>query len=93
MSLRNKYWRFDYTYDNEGNRFSMAVEPAWGSETGTIDYSYDLIYQMTGAQGPGFSSYPDARFTYDSIGRRVADACGGGNGELSGERLHSPLGS
>ncbi len=46
--------RFDYTYDNEGNRLSMAVEPAWGTETGTIAYSYDPIYQLTGAEGPGF---------------------------------------
>ena len=49
----------------------MAVEPAWGSETGTIAYDYDLIYQLTGAEGPGFPTYPDASFTYDSMGNRV----------------------
>ncbi len=43
---------FDYTHDNEGNRLSMEVGPAWESQTGGHEYEYDDIYQLTEVDSP-----------------------------------------
>ncbi len=69
--------RFDYTYDNEGNRLTMEVGPAWEHQTGEHEYDYDDIYQLTGADSPDSSAYSDTTFTYDSTGNRLKVAFSG----------------
>jgi RHS repeat-associated protein len=55
--------RFDYTYDDSGNRSSMTTAE------GTTRYTYDDIGQLTGV------TYPDGKtevYAYDAAGNRIS---------------------
>ena len=79
---------FTYTYDNEGNKESMEVGPAWESFTGLNDYGYDDIYQLTSVDFPEFSAYSDTTFTYDSMGNRLEAVFSGQTESYSSNELN-----
>ncbi len=54
--------RFDYNYDERGNRISMATL------SGTTSYEYDVLGQMVGVTYPNASK---AIYEYDLLGNRV----------------------
>jgi len=54
--------RFEYTYDERGNRTSMSTLQ------GTTEYRYDALSQLTGATFPAGST---AKYAYDATGNRV----------------------
>lgn len=56
---------YSYTYDNVGNRLTMATLE------GTHNYGYDDIYQLTSATHP---SQPAESYTYDPVGNRLTSA-------------------
>lgn len=56
---------YSYTYDNVGNRISMTTS------TGTHNYTYDRIYQLTRATHP---DSPQETYTYDPVGNRLSSA-------------------
>lgn len=55
--------RFDYTYDERGNRTSMTTL------AGKTTYEYDTLGQLVGVTYPNAST---ATYEYDAIGNRVA---------------------
>jgi len=59
-----------YTYDAAGNRTSMTD---W---EGTHNYTYDDLHRLTQAQHPATTVLlvQDEKFSYDSVGNRLADA-------------------
>jgi RHS repeat-associated protein len=53
---------FRYTYDNVGNRLSEI------STDGTVTYTYDALYRLTGAGYPGGER---VTYAYDAMGNRT----------------------
>jgi RHS repeat-associated protein len=62
---------FRYTYDNMGNRTSMATEK------GTHLYNYDSLYQLTGVTYPAQYPFSDMLYNYDAAGNRISTQDGG----------------
>lgn len=58
---------FAYTYDKAGNRLTMTTDGA-----ALHQYSYDKIYQVTGADYPASFFVADTTFNYDSAGNRTS---------------------
>jgi RHS repeat-associated protein len=58
--------RFQYAYDKNGMRTSMA------DLDGTHDYGYDALYQITQATHPTVQN-PLEQFSYDAVGNRLSD--------------------
>jgi len=63
---------FAYTYDKAGNRLTMTTDV-----TELHQYSYDSIYQVTGADYPAGFFAPDTTFNYDPAGNRESVIDGG----------------
>ena len=62
---------FAYTHDNVGNRLTMTT--SFGTQT----YSYDKIYEVTGADCPAFFAFSDMTYEYDSCWNRESTVNGG----------------
>ena len=58
---------YAYIYDKVGNRTNLT------ETSGTHNYTYDNIYQLTDAIHP---TIPVEQFSYDSVGNRQTDAAG-----------------
>jgi RHS repeat-associated protein len=56
---------YAYNYDTVGNRTAMT------ELTGTHNYTYDSLYQLTDAVHP---IIPSEQFSYDPVGNRLSDA-------------------
>ena len=63
---------FTYTYDNVGNRLSMTQDSGL-----TTQYTYDNLYQLTQADYPEGSPFPDTTYNYDELGNRTSTQDGG----------------
>ena len=75
----NGHHKYDYTYDDVGNRLGMTVTN--NSGMGVHVYSYDEIYQLTGVTYP--SSFDpnlatNTTFAYDAAGNRTSVIDGSG---------------
>ena len=62
---------FVYAHDNVGNRLTMTT--SFGTQT----YSYDKIYEVTGADYPSFYAFSDMTYQYDSCWNRESTVNGG----------------
>jgi RHS repeat-associated protein len=71
--------RFSYTYDRGRNRTGETAEPG-----GTISYTYDSLYRLTGAQGPDSAS----TYTYDAAGDRVLVTADGVSTAYAANQMH-----
>jgi RHS repeat-associated protein len=63
---------FAYTYDKVGNRLTMTTDGVAQHR-----YSYDKIYQLTGADYPAGFFAADTNFNYDKAGNRSSVITGG----------------
>ena len=66
---------FAYTYDNVGNRLTMATKAV--EHSGTHQYQYDSIYQLTDVDYPPGYPFPDTTYNYDPLGNRTTVVAGG----------------
>ncbi len=62
---------FTYTYDNVGNRTSMATQQ------GVHTYSYDNIYQLSSVDYPDGFPFSDTTYNFDAVGNRTSVIDGG----------------
>ncbi len=62
---------FTYTYDNAGNRTTVAE-----SSGDRVTWSYDNSYQLTREQRSGANAY-DVTYSYDAVGNRLTKLEGG----------------
>ena len=71
-------YEYEYTYDNVGNRTSMAVTDNSGTRMHL--YTYDNIYQVTEVNYPVGYDYlaTDTTFHYDGVGNRTTVIDDGG---------------
>ena len=59
--------RFDYTYDNVGNRLSMMLND---DDNQVHNYDYDEVYRLTEVDYPDDFFEPDTGFRYDDASNR-----------------------
>ncbi|MBM4027006.1 MAG: hypothetical protein FJ280_16625, partial [Planctomycetes bacterium] len=74
----NGQYKYAYTYDDVGNRVTMAVTDNSGTRMHV--YSYDKIYQITDVNYPAELAYlaTDTQFSYDPAGNRISVIDGAG---------------
>ena len=74
----NGQYKYGYTYDDVGNRATMAVTDSSGTRMHV--YSYDDIYQITEVDYPEELEYlaTDTQFAYDAAGNRTSVIDGSG---------------
>ena len=84
----NGQHKYAYTYDDVGNRMTMAVTDSGGTRTHV--YSYDNIYQITGVDYPTGFDYlaTDTTFNYDAAGNRTSVIDGSGTCNYTANSLN-----